>query len=335
MSRPSEDSLIARFFAPLAGEGALGLRDDAAVLRPRPGQDLVVTADALVAGVHFLPEDPPASIARKALGVNVSDLAAKGADPLGFLLTLALPEDWTEDWLRGFAEGLGQAARDWRCQLLGGDTVRARGGVALSITALGEVPSGRMVLRSTARAGDLVCLTGTVGDAALGLALRVASLGSMADGDETWHASLTPEDRDHLVDRYLHPRPRIALARALRDNARAAMDVSDGLAGDLAKMLRVSAATAVVDVDRVPLSRAVRAAIEVEPGLVDRVLTGGDDYEILCTVPPEHLAALKAEAVNAGVPLSVVGQVVEGTGLPTFVLHGTERRFEKGSFSHF
>ena len=334
MSRPSEDSLIARYFAPLAAEGALGLRDDAAVLRPRPGHDLVVTADALVAGVHFLSEDPPASIARKALGVNVSDLAAKGADPVGFLLTLALPGNWTEDWLAGFAAGLGQAAQDWRCPLLGGDTVRARDGVTLSITALGEVPAGRMVLRTTARAGDLVCLTGSVGDATLGLALRLAALGSTAGADD-WQASPTPEDRDHLIDRYLHPQPRIALARALREHARAAMDVSDGLAGDLAKMLRASGVTAVVEVDRVPLSRAVRAATAVEPALVDRVLTGGDDYEILCTVAPEHFAAFEAETRNAGVPLSSIGRVVEGTGLPAFLLHGTERRFEKGSFSHF
>ena len=334
MSRPSEDSLIARYFAPLAAEGALGLRDDAAVLRPRPGHDLVVTADALVAGVHFLSEDPPASIARKALGVNVSDLAAKGADPVGFLITLALPGNWTEDWLAGFAAGLGQAAQDWRCPLLGGDTVRARDGVTLSITALGEVPAGRMVLRTTARAGDLVCLTGSVGDATLGLALRLAALGSTAGADD-WQASPTPEDRDHLIDRYLHPQPRIALARALREHARAAMDVSDGLAGDLAKMLRASGVTAVVEVDRVPLSRAVRAATAVEPALVDRVLTGGDDYEILCTVAPEHFAAFEAETRNAGVPLSSIGRVVEGTGLPAFLLHGTERRFEKGSFSHF
>ena len=334
MPRPSEDSLIARYFAPLAGEGALGLRDDAAVLRPRSGHDLVITADALVAGVHFLSGDPPASIARKALGVNVSDLAAKGADPTGFLLTLALPDDWTEDWLAGFAEGLGRGAEDWRCKLLGGDTVRTGGPVALSITALGEVPAGRMVLRTTARVGDLVCLTGTVGDATLGLALR-APLGSANGGDGNWQASLTPDERDHLVDRYLHPQPRIALARIVREYASAAMDVSDGLAGDLAKMLRVSGVTALVDVDRVPLSRAVRAAIQVEPGLVDRLLTGGDDYEILCTVAPERLADFEAATNNAGVPLSAIGHVVEGTGLPTFRVHGTERRFGKGSFSHF
>src|SRR3712207_3356924 len=155
--RPSEDSLIARFFAPIAGEGGLGLKDDAARLTPAPGHDLVLTVDALVERVHFLPEDAPGSIARKSLGVNVSDLAAKGADPAGFLLSLALPDDWTESWLAAFAEGLGQASRDFACPLLGGDTVKARGPLSLSVTAIGQVPTGRMVRRTTARAGDLVC----------------------------------------------------------------------------------------------------------------------------------------------------------------------------------
>ena len=163
--RPSEDSLIARFFAPIAGEGALGLRDDAARLSPRPGHDLVLTVDALVEGVHFLPDDAPGSVARKALGVNVSDLAAKGAEPAGFLLSLALPEAWTESWLADFAAGLGEASRDFSCPLLGGDTVRARGPLTLSVTAVGEVPAGGMVQRTTARAGDVVCVTGTIGDA--------------------------------------------------------------------------------------------------------------------------------------------------------------------------
>src|SRR3712207_6730691 len=150
MTRPSEDSLIARYFAPLAGEGGLGLLDDAARLRPRPGHDLVVSADALVQDIHFL-DDPPGSVARKALGVNVSDLAAKGADPMGFLLSLALPDDWTEAWLAAFAAGLGAASRDFSCALLGGDTVKATGALTLSVTAIGQVPKGRMVRRTTAQ----------------------------------------------------------------------------------------------------------------------------------------------------------------------------------------
>ncbi len=206
--RPSEDELIARFFAPMAGEGGLGLKDDAACLRPAPGHDLVLTVDGLTAGIHFLADDRPQSIARKALAVNVSDLAAKAAEPSGFLLTLALPDDWTEAWLAGFAEGLAEAADAFRCPLLGGDTVRANGPLWLSVTALGQVAAGRMVPRGGAQPGDRLCVTGTIGDAALGLALRRGER-------PAWAARLSPDEQHALVDRYLHPRPRLAVATAL------------------------------------------------------------------------------------------------------------------------
>ena len=173
-ARASEDALIARYFAPLAGPGADGLRDDAATLTPAPGHDLVLTADAVVAGIHYFPDDPPASIARKALGVNLSDIAAKGAVPRGFLLTLALPDDWTEAWL---AELLGRArprrAAEAGCPLLGGDTVRSGGPALIGVSLIGEVPAGAIVRRTTARIGDRICVTGTIGDAALGLRLRL------------------------------------------------------------------------------------------------------------------------------------------------------------------
>lgn len=324
--RPSEDTLIARFFAPLAGAGGLGLKDDAACFSPRPGHDLVLTVDALVETVHFLPDDPPGSIARKALGVNVSDLAAKGADPAGFLLSLALPEEWSEEWLAAFAEGLGDAARDFSCPLLGGDTVRAKGALTLSVTAIGEVPVGRMVHRMAAKAGDVICVTGTIGDAALGLRLR---------SDPHWAERLPLEDRHFLADRYLHPQPRHQLAPLLRTYARAAMDVSDGLAGDLAKMMRASGVTAVVDVDRVPLSSGVRAAVEASPDLIDLALTGGDDYEILCTVPENNLDMLLNEADTIGIKLSVIGRVASGHELPVFRMKNSERRYDVGSYSHF
>src|SRR5215212_2665458 len=186
-SRPGEDELIARYFAPIAGEGALGLKDDVAVLRPRPGHDLVVTVDAVVAGVHFFADDPAGSVARKALGVNLSDLAAKGAAPVGFVLTLTLPPDWSEDWLAAFCEGLGAAARASGCALLGGDTVRGPG-IAISLTAFGEVPAGGMVERTTARPGEVLCVSGTIGDAALGLAVRGSSVPS-------WGPILSRQDR--------------------------------------------------------------------------------------------------------------------------------------------
>jgi thiamine-monophosphate kinase len=324
--RPSEDSLIARYFAPIAGEGGLGLRDDAACLTPKPGHDLVLTTDALVETVHFLPEDSPASIGRKALGVNVSDLAAKGADPAGFLLTLALPETWTETWLAGFAAGLGEAARDFSCPLLGGDTVKAKGALTLSVTALGQVPTGRMVRRTAAQDGDIICVSGTIGDAALGLLLR---------RNPTWAAKLSTDEAAHLADRYLHPQPRYLLAKALRDHASAAMDVSDGLAGDLTKMMRASGKTAVVDLEKVPLSQAVRQAIGAEPSLLDAAMTGGDDYEILCTVPQTKLDMLIKQADSVGIPLSAIGRVAAGRDLPVFRMQDRERRYDAGSYSHF
>jgi thiamine-monophosphate kinase len=326
VQRPSEDGLIARFFAPIAGEGALGLKDDAARLTSKPDHDLVLTVDALVERVHFLPEDAPGSIARKALGVNVSDLAAKGADPAGFLLSLALPDDWTESWLAEFADGLGQASRDFSCPLLGGDTVKARGPLTLSVTAVGQVPAGRMVLRTTAKAGDVICVTGTIGDAALGLRLRSAP---------AWAEGLSPEERAHLADRYLHPRPRHRLAATLRSHASAAMDVSDGLAGDLAKMMRASGVGALIEADRVPLSGAAAKAVQASPDLLDLALTGGDDYEILCTVPEKNLDSFRKEADRVGITLSVIGRVVSGHDLPVFRINGLERRYDVGSYQHF
>lgn len=324
--RPSEDGLIARYFAPIAGEGGLGLKDDAACITPKPGHDLVLTVDGLVETVHFLPEDSPASVARKALGVNVSDLAAKGADPAGFLLTLALPENWTEAWLAEFAAGLGKAAQDFGCPLLGGDTVKAKGPLTLSITALGQVPEGRMVRRTAARVGDVICVSGTIGDGALGLLLR---------RDPEWASSLSVEERAHLADRYLHPQPRHRLAKALRDGANAAMDVSDGLAGDLAKMMRASGTTATVDLEKVPLSRAARRAVDTDLSLLDVAVTGGDDYEILCTVAQKNLDMLIEQADSVGITLSAIGRVVAGHELPVFRMHGHERRYDAGSYSHF
>jgi thiamine-monophosphate kinase len=326
--RPSEDELIARFFAPLAGEGGLGLKDDAARLQPAPGHDLVLTVDGLTAGIHFLADDRPGSIARKALAVNVSDLAAKAAEPSGFLLTLALPDDWTEAWLAGFAEGLAEAADAFRCPLLGGDTVRANGPLWLSVTALGQVAAGRMVPRGGARPGDRICVTGTIGDAALGLALRRGER-------PAWSSNLRPDESDFLLDRYLHLRPRLAMISGLREHAQGAMDVSDGLAGDLAKMMRAAGTSAVVDVAAIPLSPAARAALAGDPDLIDRLVTGGDDYEILCAVPEERLAPFLAEAASVGVAAAAIGTVERGDGLPVFRDGARERRFERGSFSHF
>ena len=320
-----EDDLIARHFVPLAGPAALGLKDDTARFTPTPGHDLVVTADALVAGVHFLADDPPGSIARKALGVNLSDLAAKGARPVGFLLCLALPKEIPEDWIAAFARGLGQAAADGACPLAGGDTVAMPGPLTLSVTALGEVPAGRFVPRTGAQAGDVLLVSGTIGDAALGLHQRL--------GRETPLPRETVEAA-HLIDRYLHPRPRLALANALRAHARAAMDVSDGLVGDCAKMLRASGVGGMIDIRAVPLSPSARLAVAREVRWLEMALTGGDDYEILCSAAPQAVAPLQAMAQAAGVPLAVIGRVEAEPGLRCRDGEA-EIAFGRGSFSHF
>jgi thiamine-monophosphate kinase len=325
----NEDRLIARHFKQIAtSSGALGLTDDAAAFRPPAGHDLVLTVDAIVGGVHFFPDDPPDAIARKALRVNLSDLAAKGARPAGFLLTLALPKVVNERWLKTFARALGEDARRYGCPLLGGDTVTTPGPLMASVMAFGLVPSRGMVRRAGARVGDHILVSGTVGDAALGLVLR-----GSAKRAKVWQ--LSPAQRRHLLSRYLVPQPRNALASAVRKYATAAMDVSDGLAGDLAKLCRVSGVAAVVDTARVPLSAAAIMAMQAEPVLMSTALSGGDDYEIVCTVRPARLAGFRSAARAAGVPVTDIGRIVRGSGTSFRRADGSALTFKRAAFSHF
>jgi thiamine-monophosphate kinase len=323
--RFTEDELISRLFAPLAAEAGLGLKDDAALL-PLGGAKIVATVDALVAGVHFFPHDPPDAIARKALRVNLSDLAAKGAEPKGFLLAIALPSDWTNDWLAAFAAGLAQDAKAFNCPLLGGDTVATPGPLTISITALGEAPQGRFVARTGAKVGDALYVSGTIGDAALGLALR---------RDENLTRRLLPQAREFLLDRYLLPQPRLALAAALRNHASAAMDISDGLAGDLLKLARASNAAARVWLERIPLSPSAQEVIALAPNLVDLVATGGDDYEILCCAQA-GATELSAQAEACGAPLTRIGEIIAGEAQAVFLeAGGKQKHFNRMSYSHF
>jgi thiamine-monophosphate kinase len=328
----AEDQLITRHFKPLATEpGAFGLVDDAAVIMPPLGHDLVLKADAVIGGIHFFADDPPDAVARKALRVNLSDLAAKGATPLGHLLSLALPKDVGNDWLAAFAAGLGSDAKSFSCPLYGGDTVRSPGPVMVAISVFGAVPHGRMLMRAGARAGDLVIVTGSIGDAALGLHLR-------NDGEAERRWSLSPAQRQHLCDRYLLPRPRNALAVALREHASGGMDVSDGLAGDLGKMCRASGVTADIDVAAVPLSDAARQAIAAEPALIEPVLTGGDDFEVLASVPEARWDSLRAAAAAVGIAVTVVGRFRAAGGdgpQAAFISRGERLVFARASYSHF
>jgi thiamine-monophosphate kinase len=321
----SEDKLIARYFGAMATDpGALGLSDDAAVIKPPPGCEIVLTTDAIVGGVHFFNDDSPDMVARKALRVNLSDLAAKGARPLGFLLTLALPKEIDDAWLTGFASGLRDDAANYRCLLFGGDTVRTTGPVMISVSMFGSVPEGRMVKRSGAKAGDTVFVTGTIGDAALGLALRNGAKWQLASAQ-----------RDHLLSRYLQPLPRNALAETILFEASAAMDVSDGLAGDLAKLCRVSGVAATIDASRVPLSEAATAVIGADPGALETALTGGDDYEILCTVAPAKVDRFRVAAMAAKVAVTPIGKIEAGEGAHFRDAQGRGLIFKRSSFSHF
>lgn len=324
----SEHGLIAKYFAPLAASGGLSLLDDAACLLPKAGHELILTVDAVVADVHFLAADDPRDVAFKALGVNVSDLAAKGADPSGFLLTLGLGDDWTPEWLEEFAKGLGEAASRWHCPLYGGDTVRANGAPFLSVTAFGETPVGEMVKRGTAQAGDRLCVSGTIGDGALGLFI---ALNDKAD----WIGALSEEEKAFLLSRYRRPQPRVELAPIIRRFATAAMDVSDGLVGDLEKLLFASGMSAEVDLDLVPLSSAVAKAVQAGEKIMEPVVTGGDDYEILCAIPESDLPEALAAAAEAGCPLTVIGAVMPPVAKTIFRYKGTEIHFSHGSFSHF
>ncbi len=323
--RSLEDKLIARFFAPLATHpGALGLTDDAAFIAPPPGHDLVLKTDAVIAGVHFFPDDAAQTIAGKALRVNLSDLAAKGAKPLGYLMALALPKDTGEAWLANFAEGLRGDGVLYGCPLFGGDTDRTPGPLTISIAMFGSVPHGSMVRRTGAKPGDRVFVTGTIGDAALGLALRNGREFKLADGE-----------RHHLIARYLLPQPRNALAEAVRAHASASMDVSDGLAGDFAKLCRVSHVGAAIEAARVPLSDAARAVVAADPALMESVLTGGDDYEIVCAVPDARADSFRAAAQAAKVPVTEVGAIEEGAGARFLDAKGEPLAFAHAAFSHF
>lgn len=307
-SRPGEFALIERYFRPLATmPGALGLTDDAAFYRCSPEEDLVFTVDLIAAGVHFLPDDPPASIGKKALRVNLSDLAAKGAKPLGYLLSLALPDNWSEAWVAEFAGGLGSDQEEFAVSLLGGDTTRASGGLTISITGIGCVPSGEMVLRSNARSGDQIFVSGTIGDAVLGLELRRGDISAAA------------KTADALHERYLHPQPRLSLAPVLRQFANSAMDVSDGLAGDLAHICRASGLGAQIEAAKIPLSEEAKSIVAESSELLASLLTGGDDYEILATVEEAQMAGFLAGARSAGVPVTNIGHMIEGEGPPNIV----------------
>ncbi len=312
---PAEFGLIARHFRPLAGPGALDLLDDGAVLQPPPGRELVLAADAMVEGIHFLPGDPPGTVGAKLLRVNLSDLAAMGADPLGYLMTVAAPLHTTNSWFAAFAAGLAADQARFGITLLGGDTTGTPGPLTLSLTILGHVAPGAAVRRSGARLGDEIWVTGTIGDGALGLA---ALRGTLPDPDGT------------LARRYRLPEPRLGLARA--GLVHACLDVSDGLVQDLGHLCRAADLGAEIAAAAVPLSPAAHAA---GPDWLETCLAGGDDYELLMAVPPWQAPALAAHAAQLGISVSPIGRFVQDSGVRVLDGAGRPMHLARTGWSHF
>ena len=325
----SEEAIIA-FWVPLAAgfPGAFDLQDDCAAIAPKPGSDLVVTTDALIAGVHFLTREDAGSVAWKALAVNVSDLIAKGATPLAYVMTLALPEAPQRSWLAAFADGLKGAQAAFGCQLIGGDTDRTPGPLSVSITAFGTVPKGRMVRRATARPGDLVYVSGTIGDSVLGLALR-------RDPALATRWQLAPAARERLEARHSRPTPPARLIPALIASASAAMDVSDGLVKDFGRMCRASGVGGLIEAARVPLSAEARALVAGGAVKLSDLLTGGEDYEVLVAVAPERAGDFERSASSAGAPVTRIGAIEAGTSVRVIDAAGNDVEFTTTGWDHF
>jgi len=327
---PGEFEIIERFFSPLSKgvSGAFGLKDDAAVLDCEAGRDFVVTTDCLVSGVHFLADDPPGSIAHKAFAVNGSDLAAMGAKAKAYTLALALPKGTTEAWLIDFIQGISAFLDRFGAALVGGDTVATEGPLTASVTAIGTVGIGQALTRSAAKPGDAIFVSGTIGDGALGLR---AARGGLGD--------LPAYARAFFVDRYRRPTPRLELGHRLVGFASAAIDISDGLLADLEHICRCSNVEARIDLGHIPLSEPAKALVSGAGVDIDELISGGDDYELLFTAPPEMVGEISDLAEEIGLPISRIGvtqQRGEGQSVGTVIdENGRELTHGEIGYRHF
>ncbi|MGQ0741569.1 MAG: thiamine-phosphate kinase [Alphaproteobacteria bacterium] len=325
VQRSGEFEMIARYFAPLAKHpGAFGLKDDAAVFRPRAGREIILTTDAIIEGVHFMQDDPPDTIARKALRVNLSDLAGKGAEPAGYLLSLVLPAWVNDSWISAFSQGLSDDQAEFGVTLFGGDTDRTPGPLVISITAVGEIEQGMMVRREGARAGDLVFVSGTVGDGGAGLEILKGE-----------NAKLDLSQREFVISRYRTPEPRVALGRKLVGLASAGLDVSDGLIADLGHIAEWSRVRIAVMASEIPISDACRALWGGSSQAIMRAATAGDDYELAFAIPPVRRAELESAASETGVGVTEIGRVEAGEGVVLLGPTGAPILLGRGGFTHF
>lgn len=322
-TRLGEFDIIARYFAPLTRgfEGAAGLTNDVASFAAAPGSEIVVTVDTLVEGVHFLPEDPARLIGRKLLRVNLSDLAASGAEARYYFLAMSLPARIDEGWIAEFAAGLADDQDEFGVRLGGGDTTSTPGPVSLTLTAIGEVPAGATIGRCGAVPDEDIWVSGTVGDAALAL--------SVMSGEEG------VQDFPHILSRYRLPQPRVGLGPALRNLASAAIDISDGLLADLQHVCKGSDVGAGINRGDLPLSDEARILLAGEPSRWDLVLGGGDDYEILFTAPAIMRTRLDAVSRDTGVPLTRIGKTTRGPAITVTDETGTSREAAPSGWRHF
>ena len=321
-----EFDLIERFFRPLsrAAPGAFALRNDGALLTPPAGASLVVTKDLMVAGVHYPEGEEPSTVARRLLRVNLSDLAAMGASATAYALGLALPEDIADDWVEAFAAGLARDQEAFGVALIGGDTVATKGPAVLSLTAFGTVAGDACLTRAGAGEGDDIYVSGTVGDATLGLR---AVRGGLAD--------LTPEDHAALAERFRLPEPRLALGAALVGLATCAIDVSDGLVADLGHLCEESGVAARINADAVPLSAAARRAIDGGEAAIADLVTGGDDYELLFCAPPAERGAIEALGHRLELAVSRIGTIEHGQGVTVVDADGQPLALGRTGYQHF
>lgn len=320
MTRSGEFDWIATYLAPLAAENSFGLKDDAALLPVPDGKSLIVTQDAIIEGIHFLPDDPLDLVARKALRVNVSDIVAKGAVPHSYSLALGVPDSWKDSDIQWFAEGLAADQAEYSLKLTGGDTYRSPERLCVSVTMFAFVDDATYRSRLGAKAGDLIFVTGTIGDSALGLQVALGA----ADAN------------DYLLNAYRLPNPPLPAAGAIAEFASASMDISDGLIGDCRKLCAASQVDAVIFRHQIPLSGAAANLVARNDGNWKKVITGGDDYQVLCTVDPSSSAAFKERLAQQKVQATQIGEIKSTNNVGVALdIEGIEVSIEEDSYSHF
>ncbi len=314
-----EFDLISRYFKPLAGPEGLGLTDDAACVPQANAVDSIVTKDLLIEGIHFRTQDPVDLIARKALAVNVSDCVAKGAVPYLYWLGLALPKRTNHTWLTSFSSGLAAAQRDFGCSLAGGDTTATTGPVVISITLMGTISAKQMILRSGASEGDDIYVSGTVGDAALGL----------------WCLENNELDKSELITAYQQPSPPVLFGQRLKGLASASADISDGLLADAGHIASASNVGMAIWQNKLPLSTQAAEVLQSNPDMWSCIWAGGDDYQIVFTAPPAAREKITSLANETGSRISLVGKVSAGQGVQLLDRAGEIVQVASGGYTHF